>query len=105
MMEIRNRLKVIAKLAYFANDTNDQILLEDVETLIQEILKPLAPVSGSFEVTLKELQIAKESGKVAAIKAYRKRTGRDLKESKDAVEGTVCWLGISFFVPEYVSQS
>jgi hypothetical protein len=50
----------------------------------------------TIEVTANELAIAVREGKIPAIKAYRDRTGRGLKDSKDYIENAVFNLGLEF---------
>ncbi len=50
----------------------------------------------TYEVTAQELLIATREGKIQAIKVYRDRTGRGLKDSKDAVEDAMLLLGLDF---------
>jgi ribosomal protein L7/L12 len=46
-------------------------------------------------VLVDELHLYKAQGKIAAIKAFRARTGLGLKESKDAIENAAAKLGMT----------
>ena len=60
--------------------------LIEAKNLVESIENgdPVAPPTGSLEKEL--IAILEKSGKIAAIKHYRDRTGAGLKDAKDTVE-------------------
>jgi hypothetical protein len=55
---------------------------------------PVAPAGGQSSIEDEVLQIAREAGKIPAIKVYRELTGAGLKEAKDAVEAILARHGV-----------
>lgn len=53
--------------------------------------------------TLDELMLAR-TRKIPAIKAYRERTGRGLKDSKDAIETGLSYLGWDYDPDSYAAR-
>jgi hypothetical protein len=58
------------------------------------IVPPKQPMVSNPIPSVYEMEVFKESGKIAAIKAYRERTGLGLKECKDAIEEDAARLGL-----------
>lgn len=54
----------------------------------------VAPAGGQSSIEDEVLQIAREAGKIPAIKVYRELTGAGLKEAKDAVEAILARHGV-----------
>ena len=54
-------------------------------------------VSSGLEVSTEEEQLGLRVGKIAAIKAYRDRTKKGLRESKEAVEKHFDTGGLNFY--------
>lgn len=56
--------------------------------------RSVAPAGGQSSIEDEVLQIAREAGKIPAIKVYRELTGAGLKEAKDAVEAILARHGV-----------
>lgn len=88
------KLCAIRNLVEIGQDYSE--LAEDSLRLIGKVANPLGAAKAVGNApTVDEMVVAKNSGKISAIKAHRTRTGMGLKESKDAIEESLALLGIS----------
>jgi ribosomal protein L7/L12 len=69
-----------------------------IDVLDEDIVTP-------EKLTLDEVSIGSMSGRVAAIKAYKTRTGCGLKQAKDTVEGYFREHGLEFCDPQQEAES
>lgn len=62
--------------------------VEGVKTTIRPAMASLfEDITNPFnQLTKEEIQLGVSDGKIACLKAYKERTQRGLKESKDAIE-------------------
>jgi len=79
-------------------------LLEDAEKRLTtgEMQVPLN-VWGPARVdalTIEEVRVGLNSGKIPAIKLFRERVGVGLKDSKEAVEKFFAAAGLTFYTPD-----
>jgi len=75
---VNQALKYMADMAYMAEKEK---LKPTLNQSINQILTGGIEAPNDHEITL-----GREEGKLAAIKAYRIRTGHSLKDSKNAIE-------------------
>jgi hypothetical protein len=87
-------IDAILRLASVAQDFPDLMpaILEQISNMLSSPL-----TEGRKCSTVEELRMAMYQGKIEAIKAYRIRTGRGLKESKDQIENDMHELGLLFY--------
>ena len=62
-------------------------------------------ICSKNDVTSEEVRVGKTVNKVTAIKMYRDRTGRNLKECKEEIENYFARMGFEFYKPPYNSHS
>jgi hypothetical protein len=65
-----------------------ELSLSTAETLYSKLGEALGHLAEAFNLTKEELFVAMKD-KIGAIKMYRDRTGRGLKDGKDAVEEAI----------------
>lgn len=102
------RALVVAKAEYGDQDNLD--LFNEIETTIctaaltfarNQTPKTIAPQLNKWGLMADEVVLAHAGRKIDAIKAYRARTGLELKEAKNAVEAYLNDNGL----PHYLNNS
>ena len=85
----------MSKLAYIVDLAKVGLAhQEQEESILRVITNELVTHNSNRDPTLDELCLYIALGKIPAIKSYRARTGRDLREAKETLENAAYRLGL-----------
>jgi hypothetical protein len=90
-----DKLNAVCALASLGSQYEE--IASDMLTQIDRLVSPTPPPNARapqpLSPTLDEMVFTRKAGKLQGVKAYRTRTGLGLKESKEAIEKGMDYLG------------